>query len=181
MNRFPLWGLSGIVAAIAITIVIGPNAAGSSADPAAVRPLSDVSIAGVAGTDADDPESTEAPPPTAVTVAAAPFGQKLTDDAGRTLYVYSLDPPGKSSCVGACARAWMPARSLGGKPQPGSSVAASSVGNIQRPDGSEQITFNGHPVYYYVGDTGPGQSNGNGRSEYGGLWSAKPPAAAGSK
>lgn len=177
MNRFKLWGIGGVVAAVVVTVVIGPSAVGSSAESSIVQPVSAVSGAGVATADTDDPESTEAPPPAEVSVAVAAFGQKLTDGSGWTLYVYSLDPPGKSSCVGACARVWTPARSLGGKPQPGTGVGAPSVGNIQRPDGSEQITFNGHPVYYYSGDKSPGQSNGNGRSEYGGLWSAKPPPA----
>ena len=176
-KKVPLWGASGLVAALAVALVIGSSPVGSSADPGAPQPASAVPNVAVAAADADDPESVEAPPPAVVAIATAAFGHKLTDGAARTLYVFSLDPPGKSTCVGACARMWVPARSFGGKPQPGSGVGAPSVGNIQRPDGSEQITFNGHPVYYYTGDASPGQSNGNGRSEYGGLWSAQPPAA----
>jgi predicted lipoprotein with Yx(FWY)xxD motif len=179
MNRFQLWAVGGFVAVITLALVIVPSSVGSSADPGDARLASAVSNVEVLAADADDPESVEAPPPTVVAVAAAPFGRKLTDGVGRTLYVFSLDSPGKSSCVGACARTWLPARSFGGKPQPGSDVTAPSVGNIQRPDASEQITFNGHPVYYYSGDGDPGQSNGNGRSEFGGLWSAQPPARAG--
>lgn len=180
MNRLQYWGVGGVVAAVAVGLVIGPGPAGSSADPGRARPVAAVTDTGVAASDLDDPESVEAPPPAEVAIAAASFGRKLTDGAGRTLYVFSLDPPGKSSCVGACARTWLPARSFGGKPQPGAGVGAPSVGNIQRPDGSEQMTFNGHPVYYYNGDGSPGQSNGNGRSAFGGSWSAQPPARAGS-
>jgi predicted lipoprotein with Yx(FWY)xxD motif len=66
-------------------------------------------------------------------------------------------------------------RSPGGKPQPGSGATNPNVGSIQRPDGSNQITFNGHPLYYYSGDTGPGQTAGQGRSAFGGQWSASPP------
>lgn len=178
MKRFQLWGVGGLVAAITIALVVVPSSVGSSADPGGARSESKASDVVIPAADADDPESVVAPPPTVVALADAPFGRKLTDGAGRTLYVFSLDPPGKSSCVGACARTWLPARSLGGKPQPGADVGAPSVGNVQRPDGSEQITFNGHPVYYYSGDRSPGQSNGNGRSEFGGLWSAQPPAPA---
>lgn len=178
MKRFQLWGVGGFVAAVTLALVIVPSSVGSSADPGRARPVSAMSNADVAAADADDPESVEAPPPAVVAVTPASFGRKLTDGAGQTLYVYSLDPPGTSSCVGACARTWVPVRSLGGKPQPGPGVEAPSVGNIQRPDGSEQVTFNGHPVYYYGGDTSPGQSKGNGRSEFGGMWSAQPPAQA---
>ena len=56
-------------------------------------------------------------------------------------------------------------RSYGGKPQPGPGVTAPEVAeNIQRPDGSEQVTYNGYPLYVYRDDSGPGQSNGHGRS-----------------
>jgi predicted lipoprotein with Yx(FWY)xxD motif len=176
MNRLQLWGVGGLAAAIMVALAIVPSSASSSADPAITRPVSAVLSAPATAADPDDPESVEAPPPAVVAIGTASFGRKLADGAERTLYVFSVDPPGKSSCVGACARVWLPARSFGGKPQPGTDVGAPSVGNIQRPDGSEQITFNGHPVYYYSGDAGPGQSNGHGRSEFGGLWSAQPPA-----
>jgi predicted lipoprotein with Yx(FWY)xxD motif len=174
MKKYQLWGVGGFVAAMAIALLIVPNSIRSSAESDVASSLSTVQSATAA--DADDPESVEVPPPAVVAVAAAPFGRKLTDGDGVTLYVYSLDPPGKSSCVGVCARTWLPAQSHGGKPQPGAGAEAPSVGNIQRPDGSEQITYNGHPVYYYNGDTSPGQSNGNGRSEFSGTWSAQPPA-----
>ncbi|MET4639548.1 hypothetical protein [Mycetocola sp. 2940] len=179
MRRFQVWGIGGVVAAVTLAVVIVPSSVRSSADPGAARLVSAASSAQIAAGAADDPESVQAPPPAVVALTPASFGRKLTDGAGRSLYVNSTDPPGKSSCVGACARTWLPVRSLGGKPQPGSGVEAPSVGNIQRPDGSEQVTFNGHPVYYYSGDTSPGQSNGNGRSEFGGAWSAQPPANAG--
>jgi predicted lipoprotein with Yx(FWY)xxD motif len=125
---------------------------------------------------AADPEHAPPPPPEVVGVETAPFGARLVDRPGRTLYVFSLDRPGRFACVEECADRWQPARSLGGKPQPGAGATAPQIGNVQRPDGSEQMTFNGYPLYFYAGDTGPGQSNGHGRSEFGGQWSAKPPA-----
>jgi predicted lipoprotein with Yx(FWY)xxD motif len=179
MKKFQFWGVGGVVAAAAIALVIVPSSIGSSADAEVGQLASAGSRAQVSAADPDDPESVEKPAPAVVGIVTASSGRKLTDGAGRALYVFSVDPPGKSSCVGACARTWLPARSLGGKPQPGTDVGAASIGNIQRPDGSEQITYNGHPVYYYSGDGSPGQSNGNGRSEFGGSWSAQPPAWAG--
>ncbi|HZM67545.1 MAG TPA: hypothetical protein VFC16_14730, partial [Nakamurella sp.] len=100
---------------------------------------------------------------------------KLVDGRGDTLYVFSLDTSGTSKCTGACSRDWRPMRSSGGKPQPGPGASAANIGSIQLPDGSDQVTFNGRPLYYYSGDTGPGQSAGHGRSAYGGQWSAAPP------
>jgi len=123
-----------------------------------------------------DPEAALAPPPAVVSLASASFGTKLVDGPGRTLYVFSVDGPGMSRCVGACAREWPPARSFGGKPQFGAGVTSPEVGNVLRPDGSEQMTFRGYPLYYYSGDSAPGQSNGHGRSAYGGDFSAQPPA-----
>jgi predicted lipoprotein with Yx(FWY)xxD motif len=175
MNRSHTRVIFGCIAAVALGLWILPNSQGSRADPVVVSAAIPAAPSQVTP-DYVDPESAEKPPPAVVAVATAPFGPKMVDGSGRTLYVFSLDAPGTSRCVGACARTWPPARSLGGKPQPGPGVASPAVGNIQRPDASEQMTFNGRPLYYYSGDTSPGQSNGHGRSEFGGAWSAQPPA-----
>jgi predicted lipoprotein with Yx(FWY)xxD motif len=79
--------------------------------------------------------------------------------------------------MAACAREWWPVRSLGGKPQPGAGVNAPQVGNIQRADGSGQVTFRGHPVYYSIKDHQPGDRKGEQASEFGGTWTAVPPTA----
>ena len=117
------------------------------------------------------------PAPTVVALVAAAFGSKMVDGRGVTLYVFSLDTPGTSKCTGECSSEWPPVRSSGGKPQPGAGVGASDVGDIQRPDGSDQVTFDGYPLYYYSGDASAGDSNGHGLSAYGGQWSAVPPGA----
>jgi len=126
-----------------------------------------------------DPESVPVPPPLRLGVGSAPFGLKMVDARGVTLYAFSADVPGRSACTGACPRTWPPARSYGGKPQPGPGSDPVSVGSIQREDGSNQVTFNGRPVYFYTGDHGPGQTNGQGRQEFGGTWSAVPPGRPG--
>src|SRR5664279_1313343 len=117
------------------------------------------------------------PAPTVVALVAAAFGSKMVDGRGVTLYAFSLDTPGTSKCTGECSSEWPPVRSPGGKPQPGAGVSASDVGDIQRPDGSDQVTFDGYPLYYYSGDASAGDSNGHGLSAYGGQWSAVPPGA----
>jgi predicted lipoprotein with Yx(FWY)xxD motif len=118
------------------------------------------------------------PDPLTVGVKAKSGKPRLVDGHGRTLYAFSLDKAGKPACNGACAQAWWPVRSLGGKPQPGAGVNAPKVGNFQRADGSGQVTFRGHPLYYSIKDRHPGDRKGEQSSEFGGTWTAVPPTAA---
>jgi predicted lipoprotein with Yx(FWY)xxD motif len=91
------------------------------------------------------------------------------------MYVFSLDNRGRSACAAQCAREWWPVRSAGGKPQPGSGVGAPKVGNIQRTDGSDQVTFRGHPLYYSSKDRQAGDRKGEQATGFGGRWTAVPP------
>ena len=169
--------------AVTAGLILVGAALQSNANPVAsasqLPPASATSIAGsqTPAESSDNDESEAGPRPAPLVVASAPasFGSKLVDGAGMTLYVFSRDTAGTSKCMGSCAREWLPMRSAGGKPQPGSGATNPNIGSIQRPDGSNQITFNGHPVYYYSGDTGPGQTTGQGRNAFGGQWSASPP------
>jgi len=168
-----------VVCTVAVTagvLVVG-SVIRSNADPVTSDPLPAAAPAAAATAAADGQEAGPRPAPMVVATAAASFGSKLVDGRGATLYVFSLDTPGtsKSKCTGACTGDWPPMRSPGGKPQPGPGASAANIGSIQRPDGSDQVTFNGRPLYYNSGDTGPGQSAGHGRSAYGGQWSAVPP------
>jgi predicted lipoprotein with Yx(FWY)xxD motif len=90
----------------------------------------------------------------------------LTNAKGFTVYTFAADRPGKSNCYSSCAAYWPPVT--------GSSSAAAGItgtfGTITRTDGTKQITWNGHPLYTYVGDGGPGQANGNNLNLNGGLW-----------
>ena len=101
----------------------------------------------------------------ALSVKTAEIGSAmvLTNAKGFTLYAFSPDTSTTSKCVGTCAHIWPPV------PGP---VAAAGVkgtfGTIKRADGTTQATFDGHPLYTYVGDTAPGQTKGNGIK---GLWS----------
>lgn len=94
----------------------------------------------------------------------------LTDAKGFTVYWFSLDTPAKSSCSGACASAWPP---VAGPVSAASGVTLSgTLGTITRSGGSKQETYNGHPLYTFSGDSGPGKTGGNGISGYGGTWHA---------
>ena len=144
--------------------------------PAAATALALAALAvGVFGTDAAAaPDATNARSAT-VKVAHRDLGKILVDSRGRTLYVLSADSAGKSRCFGACARNWPPLRASG-KPTVGTGLKASKVGTIRRRDGKPQVTYNRHPLYRFVGDTRPGQTNGQGIVAFGGRWSVVSPA-----
>jgi predicted lipoprotein with Yx(FWY)xxD motif len=89
----------------------------------------------------------------------------LTNAKGFTLYSFAPDTPTKSNCNGTCAQNWPPVTG----PATASGVKG-TFGTIKRSDGSTQATFDGHPLYTFVGDTAPGQNKGNGLNALGGLW-----------
>ena len=89
----------------------------------------------------------------------------LTNSKGLTLYSFAPDTPTKSSCNGACAVNWPPVKGH----VPASGIKG-TFATIKRPGGSTQETFNGHPLYTFVGDKAPGQANGNGVNAFGGVW-----------
>ena len=89
----------------------------------------------------------------------------LTNGKGFTLYSFAPDTPAKSNCNGTCAKYWPPVKG----PATASGVTG-TFGTIKRSDGSTQATFDGHPLYTYVGDTAPGQAKGNGLNVAGGVW-----------
>ena len=94
----------------------------------------------------------------------------LTNAKGFTLYSFAPDTPAASKCYGSCAVYWPPvtgtAAAIPGVP--------GRIGTIKRTDGSEQLTYNGHPLYTYIGDTAPGQARGNNINLNGGLWHEVP-------
>jgi predicted lipoprotein with Yx(FWY)xxD motif len=92
--------------------------------------------------------------------------QVLTNAAGRTLYWFALDTPTTSKCTGSCATYWPPVK---GPVTAGPGVTG-TISEITRSDGTKQATYDGHPLYTYLGDAAPGQNKGNGLKLSGGLW-----------
>jgi predicted lipoprotein with Yx(FWY)xxD motif len=97
----------------------------------------------------------------------------LTNAKGFTLYSFAPDSPNKSVCYGSCAAYWPP---VAGNASAGSGVTG-TIGTIKRTDGSTQATYDGHPLYTYVGDNAPGQAGGNNINLNGGLWHDVPVTA----
>jgi predicted lipoprotein with Yx(FWY)xxD motif len=90
----------------------------------------------------------------------------VTNAKGMTLYWFAPDTSTTSKCNGSCATYWPP---VTGPVTAGSGVTG-TLSTITRSDGTTQATYDGHPLYTYVGDTAPGQAKGNGKNLSGGLW-----------
>jgi predicted lipoprotein with Yx(FWY)xxD motif len=117
-----------------------------------------VAVAGAGGT-------TSTATTSAVKVVRIGAARVLANAQGRTLYWFAPDTPTKSVCNGSCASYWPPVAG----PLKIDGVSG-RFGTIKRADGSVQATYNRHPLYTYVGDSGPGQAHGNNLNLNGGLW-----------
>jgi predicted lipoprotein with Yx(FWY)xxD motif len=104
-----------------------------------------------------------------VDVTKTGAGTVLTGSNGRTLYLFEKDTSPKSMCAGECANDWPPL-TTSGKPTAGSGVQAGMLGTTKRADGTEQVTYNGHPLYFFEGDKKAGQTAGQGVAAFGAEW-----------
>jgi predicted lipoprotein with Yx(FWY)xxD motif len=116
------------------------------------------------------PPSSGPPAAAVVEVRGSRLGQILVDGQGRTLYLFEADQARMSSCNGACASAWPPYLS-DATPRAGAGVTGSLLGTSARgDDGGTQMTYDGHPLYYYAGDSEPGDTAGQGLDQFGAKW-----------
>ena len=95
-------------------------------------------------------------------------GPVLVGANGRTLYLFTADKGAKSVCYGQCATYWPPL--IAGKPVAGAGLDASRLGTTKRKDGKLQVTYNGHPLYFFQPDKKAGDINGQGFVHFGGSW-----------
>jgi predicted lipoprotein with Yx(FWY)xxD motif len=103
------------------------------------------------------------------------LGSILVDSMGRTVYLFGKDSGPRSTCFGACAQEWPPLTTTG-KPTVGNGVSASMVGTTKRSDGKAQVTYNGHPLYRFSGDTKAGDAAGQNVDAFGATWHVVSPA-----
>ena len=139
--------------------------------------LAVLALAGCGGSASHALPTTSDGRPATVGVASTKLGDVLVDRQGHTLYLFARDSGTMSACTGACAVNWPPLR-VRGTPLVGSGATSSDVGRTARPDGTSQITYNGHPLYTFVNDKKPGDTNGEGINAFGGSWFAVSPAGA---
>lgn len=102
-------------------------------------------------------------------------GHVLVDDSGKTLYLFLADARNDSSCYGACASVWPPVLTSG-KPTAEHGVVTDKLSTYRRDDGGTQVTYNGHPLYYYQADTRAGDVYGEAADQFGAEWYAITPA-----
>ena len=139
--------LASWLALVAVSCGGGPSSAGSSATSAS-------------------------PPTVAATVAVvsnAKLGPILVDGSGRTLYLFEADKGTTSTCYGSCAAYWPPLLTSGA-PQAGAGADAMLLGTTKRTDGTVEVTYKGHPLYYVVTDHNPGDATGQAINNFGAAW-----------
>ncbi|HZV75847.1 MAG TPA: hypothetical protein VFF79_19230 [Conexibacter sp.] len=107
--------------------------------------------------------------PETVKTASTGVGTILVDGEGKTIYLFQKDRGPQSTCSGACLAHW-PAVTTTGKPQAGSGVTASMLSTSRRSDGTTQVTYAGHPLYYFSGDSSAGAMSGQGVAAFGADW-----------
>lgn len=105
----------------------------------------------------------------AVKTATGSQGTYIAGAGGRALYLWEADRGSKSQCTGGCAQAWPPLLTKG-NPVASGAVKGSGLGTTTRSDGSRQVTYHGHPLYYFAGDTAAGMTNGQGSDAFGAKW-----------
>ena len=152
----------GVGGALGATLLVAAcsSASSSAAAPAASSAAPAASSAG---------SSASASGATVITTASSSAGTVLTSSSGRAVYLWAKDTGDKANCTGACAGAWPPVTTTGA-PTASGSAKASDLGTITGSGGVKQVTYDGHPLYYYSGDTGPGTASGQGLDAFGAKW-----------
>jgi predicted lipoprotein with Yx(FWY)xxD motif len=113
-------------------------------------------------------------PATVAVATNSKLGPILVDGAGRTLYLFAADTGSTSTCYQSCAQYWPPLLT-NGAPQAGTGAAASLLATTKRTDGTTEVTYGGHPLYYVVTDHNPGDATGQAVNNFGALWFAVGP------
>jgi predicted lipoprotein with Yx(FWY)xxD motif len=152
---------AGVGSAVGAALLVAACSSGSSSSSAAASspaaaPSSAASGSGAAASGA-----------VVITTASSSGNTFLTNGSGRAIYLWAKDTGGMSACSGACAGAWPP---VTGTPTAAGSAKASDLGTITRSDGSKQVTYDGHPLYYFAGDSGAGTATGQGSDNFGAKW-----------
>ncbi len=147
----PRWGF---IATGAMTLVLAAACSNSAPDPSGGYAAAPIASAAAN------------PAAQAVTVSSVALGPgtALVDGTGRAVYLFENDTTSSSTCAGTCANVWPPVPASTG------TVADGQLGSATRTDGGSQLTYDGHPLYYYVGDHNPGDTTGQGLNQFGAKW-----------
>lgn len=168
----PLFALGAAGTALAVAGCGGSgggSGGGSTGSASAAAGAGAYGAAPTSGAKAAAPTTGSGSTAVKVNLASSKLGRILVDGNGRTLYLFQADKSSASTCNGACASAWPPL-TTSSAPLAGSGIAAAKLGTTKRADGTNEVTFNGHPLYYYVGDNAPGQTTGQALVAFGAEW-----------
>jgi predicted lipoprotein with Yx(FWY)xxD motif len=158
--------VAGVGGLAGVALIAAACSSGASTSTGAAAPASG-SGSGASGAAAGS--SSGASGSMVITTASAAGGTFLTDGSGRAVYLWAKDTGGMSACSGACSGSWPPVTATGTVTATGSAKPA-DLGTITRSDGTKQVTYDGHPLYYYVGDSGAGTASGQGSDQFGAKW-----------
>lgn len=168
--------LFGGTASLLILAACGSATAGtgSSNSPTATAVPTPTATATPTPTPLPTPTPMRATPPPATGTAVSlrsvgNLGQILVGANGRTVYFFLADTGMTSTCSGSCAQNWPPVTTTGA-PHATGGVSQSLLGTTKRADGRTQVTYHGHPLYYFIADTGPAMANGEGLNAFGAMW-----------
>jgi predicted lipoprotein with Yx(FWY)xxD motif len=150
-------GVGGALGAAVVVAACSSGGTSSAAAPAAPT------------TGGSSSSASASPGGTVITTAKSTAGTVLASGTGRAIYLWAKDTGTMSNCNGACASAWPPVTTTANATAAGS-AKASDIGTITRSDGTKQVTYDGHPLYYFSGDSGPGTANGQGSDAFGAKW-----------
>jgi predicted lipoprotein with Yx(FWY)xxD motif len=158
MSR-PVRLAAGVGGAAGVALLAAACSSGSSGSAAASSPASGSTAAGG----------------TVITTATSSGSTFLTDGSGRAVYLWAKDSGNASQCSGACAGTWPPVTTASAPTASGSAKTA-ELGTITRSDGTKQVTYDMHPLYYFAGDSGAGTATGQGSDSFGAKWWLVSPA-----
>ncbi len=175
MKLIPKYSL--VVAMVMLISVFVGACGGDDADRKESKATGEKSATskGATKSGSDDANSSDAGTSEALKVATSDHGEVLVDGSGKAVYAYSNDTPMTSTCVDACADAWPPVPAPeDGNLSGGEGVEESRMATMSRPDGTQQLSINGAPLYYYSGDA-EGEFKGHGQNGENGNWSLVTP------
>ena len=153
-------GVGGALGAAVVVAACSSGGTSSAAAPAASPAGGSSSSAGAGASSSGG---------TVITTAKSSGGTVLASSSGRAVYLWAKDTGDMSTCNGACAGAWPPVTTTGTATAAGG-AQPSDIGTITRSDGTKQVTYDGHPLYYFSGDSGPGTAAGQGSDAFGAKW-----------
>lgn len=166
MTRISVRVLAVIVALSPLPILAACGSASSSTSSSSNHQTSSSSQSPPSSSASSSSASTSK---TTIRAATGSAGTYLVGPSGKALYLWEADSSDKPTCSGACASAWPPLTTPG-KPLAAGGVHTADLGTVTRADGRIQVTYMGHPLYYFIGDTAPGQTLGQGSDAFGAKW-----------